>query len=252
MTKLDTKSKIILLSKNVAETPLACIGRFKKSHPEFVERILSYAGRLDPMAEGLLIVLVGEENKKRGVYQEMKKEYEVRVLFGIQTDSYDILGKIVGFGFDKTSREVLQKDLESLIGKKMQSYPPYSSKPVSGKPLYYWAREGKLGDIKIPTKEIEIFSAKLMSLDEMDAKELREYVIGSLQKVTGEFRQEEIIKGWEVFFEKHKDSVFQTATIKIECSSGAYMRSIANDLGGLALSIKRTRVGDFQLNDALL
>ncbi len=246
------KGKVILLNKKAGQTPLCCIENFKEENPQFKNIVLSYAGRLDPMAQGLLVVLVGEENKKREIYQEMKKEYEISVLFGVKTDSYDILGKItspiLGGLVLKTE---LSKRLAGMVGKKIQAYPPYSSKPVNGKPLYYWAREGKLDDIKIPTKEIEIYSSKLLSFDEMKVKELQEYVFGNLQKVKGEFRQEEIIKEWKDFFKKHKGRVFQTATIKVECSSGAYMRSIANELGGLALSIKRTRVGDFLLKKAV-
>ena len=53
--------KILKLNKKMSETPLECIQRWKKENPEYVEEKMTYAGRLDPMAEGELLVLVGEE-----------------------------------------------------------------------------------------------------------------------------------------------------------------------------------------------
>jgi len=56
---------------------------------------MTYAGRLDPLAEGLLLVLTGEECKNKEKYLGLDKEYEVDVLFGFATDTYDILGKVL-------------------------------------------------------------------------------------------------------------------------------------------------------------
>lgn len=251
MQKIDTNNGVALLNKKVGETPLACIDRFRNNHLGFKKTKLSYAGRLDPMAEGLLIVLIGDENKKREIYQNLRKEYDVTVLLGIQTDTYDILGKITRSDLSVHSKENLNEVLGKIIGKITQPYPPYSSKPVNGKPLYYWSREGKLSEIEIPTKEVEIFSLELKSFTNIETRQLKEYINKRLKNVVGEFRQEEIVKGWEGFFEMLGEQTFQTATMKIECSSGTYMRSIANDLGGVALSIKRTKVGNFLLKDVL-
>jgi len=53
----------------------------------------AYAGRLDPMAHGVLVLLVGEENKKREKYEKFVKEYLFQCIFGVATDTYDILGR---------------------------------------------------------------------------------------------------------------------------------------------------------------
>ena len=60
---------ILKLYKNRGETPLECINRFKKENPEYQKEKMTYAGRLDPLAEGLLLVLVGEECKNKPPHQ---------------------------------------------------------------------------------------------------------------------------------------------------------------------------------------
>ena len=144
--------KVLELYKPIGKTPLQTIEEYKIKHPELTGIKLAYAGRLDPMAEGLLLVLVGDECKKRKEYEKLPKTYEFEVLFGISTDTFDVMGKIV-----KISKIIPQEDLlhgsgeyqkskiNELIkkyqGKMLQEYPPYSSPRVNGKPLFWWARE---------------------------------------------------------------------------------------------------------------
>src|SRR5690242_6674833 len=80
------------LYKTLGETPLECIQRFKKENPEFEKVNMTYAGRLDPMAEGLLLVLSGELVKEKEKYLDLPKTYIVEVLWGVETDTLDILG----------------------------------------------------------------------------------------------------------------------------------------------------------------
>jgi len=86
--------KVLNLYKQTGVTPLQTIKQLQKRYPEYQDSKLGYAGRLDPMAEGVLLVLVDEENKKRRTYESLEKEYEFYMLFGVKTDTYDILGKM--------------------------------------------------------------------------------------------------------------------------------------------------------------
>ena len=61
----------ILLNKAIGETPLELILKFKRKNPEYENEKIAYAGRLDPMADGLLLLLLGEENKKRKSYEDL-------------------------------------------------------------------------------------------------------------------------------------------------------------------------------------
>ena len=81
--------KILNLYKEVGETPLERLERFKKDNSEYANEKMTYAGRLDPMAEGVLIVLVGEECLNKEKYLGLDKEYEFEVLFGFRTDTYE-------------------------------------------------------------------------------------------------------------------------------------------------------------------
>ena len=87
-------SSVVVVYKPQGWTPLAAVEEFKKSNPSYSDEKISYAGRLDPMAEGPLLLLVGNENKKRKEYEQLKKSYEAEIVLGISTDSFDALGII--------------------------------------------------------------------------------------------------------------------------------------------------------------
>jgi len=263
--------KVLELYKPIGKTPLQTIEEYKIKHPELTGIKLAYAGRLDPMAEGLLLVLVGDECKKRKEYEKLPKTYEFEVLFGISTDTFDVMGKIV-----KISKIIPQEDLlhgsgeyqkskiNELIkkyqGKMLQEYPPYSSPRVNGKPLFWWAREKRLDEIKIPKKEITIYEllalrsfnegGRFMNEYQMSAEQLLKTVHERIEKVEGEFRQKEILEIWDKKL-KDRDFRFSVFSFKITCSSGTYVRSIANKMGedlkvgAIAFSIKRTKIGKF-------
>ncbi|MFA7000179.1 MAG: hypothetical protein WC241_03640 [Candidatus Paceibacterota bacterium] len=245
--------KVIKVYKKVGETPLDCIHNLKEEHPELDLLPMTYAGRLDPLAEGVLLILVGDECNKKDEYLNLSKVYEVEVLFGFATDTYDILGKlnhtIPNSFLDSASK--IQAILPEFIGKIKQLYPPYSSRPVNGKPLFMWAREGKLDEIQIPTHNVQIDSIEIIDNSEISGKSLLEEIKKKISKVKGDFRQEEILKIWEKELKNKEEEKYPVTKLKISCGSGAYMRSIANDIGqklgvgALALKIVRTKVGDY-------
>jgi tRNA U55 pseudouridine synthase TruB len=86
--------KYIMLDKAVGETPLSCAEEYRALHPELAGVSMAYAGRLDPMASGKLLVLLGEECKNQTSYHGLDKEYEFSVLLGIGSDSHDVLGRL--------------------------------------------------------------------------------------------------------------------------------------------------------------
>lgn len=248
--------KILSIYKPIGKTPLEVINELKKQHPEYKNESIGYAGRLDPMAEGILLLLIGEENLKRKEYEKFPKEYEFEVLFGIETDTYDTLGIIKNSNTVLLDIKELEKKVQQLIprfiGKKTQPYPPYSSPRVNGKPLFYWAREGKLDEITIPKKQIEIYTLELIETRAITASTLEQEVSRRVSLVTGDFRQEKIIEKWQEEINKLPNNVmFPIITLRISCSSGTYIRSICHELGillhcsALAFNIKRTRVGEF-------
>lgn len=248
---------ILYIWKPVGFTPLEIVEKFKERNPEYKNEIISYAGRLDPMAEGILILLIDEENKKRNNYLGLEKEYESEIVFGISTDTFDSLGLITNNEFKDLSKNEIENCLSSFLGKQKQAYPPYSSKAVKGKPLYWWARKGKINEIKIPETEIQIYSIELLVFENISVNNLVNVIIDKIEKINGDFRQKEIINTWQKFENENSNENLIKIKIKVNCSSGTYIRRIADDLGkklesnAFALSIKRTKIGEISEKDCL-
>lgn len=244
-------SQEIVLYKNLGETPLQCLERFRLEHTEYKDEILSYAGRLDPMAEGLLLVIVGDANKAKEKYLTLDKEYEFQILWGIETDTYDILGKVVDTSLSPPSDLEIQEAMKQFVGEFYQEYPPYSSKTVNGKPLYEWAREGRLHEIEIPKKRVNIKSLKFITTRNIFSYEVQGDVLKRIKLVNGDFRQEEIKDTWIHETNNRKDFFVTSAVAFV--SSGTYIRSLCHALGkklgvhAIAYHIKRTRIGDYTI-----
>ncbi len=238
--------KVIITNKNIGETPLECLERVRREEGIETGTPMTYAGRLDPMAEGVLIILTGEECKNKGKYLGLEKEYEIEILFGIKTDTHDTLGLIRGIDLEK-GREV---DLKNYVGKFDQEYPMYSSKTVNGKQLHQYARANEEPE-EIPTKNVEIYSIEKLDEYEINGLELAANVIELVKKVNGDFRQDEIIEEWQALAEEFSKVDFKIIKLKIKCSSGTYMRSLADRIGidagvgAIAYSIKRNFVGRY-------
>jgi len=243
--------RTVKIYKRRGETPLERLNRFREENPEYGEAKLSYAGRLDPMAEGVMLVLIGDENQAREKHLKYSKEYTFEILFGFRTDTYDLLGLLLDkFRKCQVKREDLEKILKEFEGQIEQEYPPFSSKTVSGKPLFWWSKKGKLGQVKIPTHKVTIFRTKLLGLRKITTPDLRKYSIENVLKVRGDFRQKEILDRWGKELERIRTNEFCLAQINIHCSSGTYVRALANDIGekfrcgALAYSIKRENIMD--------
>lgn len=250
--------KQILLYKPIGITPLQLIRQFREVYPDYKNVKLSYAGRLDPMADGLLVILPGDENKKRKLYEDLSKEYECDVLFGAETDTYDILGEVKrGRAREIISSGQILQTYPSFIGKHLQPYPPYSSKPVNGKPLYFWARNNQLRKITIPKKEIEIYNIEYISETKIAGDALGKIIFERINNVTGDFRQNEILMSWKEFFNINSELTFTIFRFRLCCSSGTYIRSFAHNFGRLmhssaiALSITRTKIGKYNIDKAV-
>lgn len=247
---------VVTVYKYPSETPLDSIERFRNENPEYQQVTLGYAGRLDPMAEGLLLVLVGEENKKRKTYESLSKEYEFSFIPGIGTDSYDMMGLITSYK-KPPATEIILINLSSitppLIGTFEQPYPPYSSAIANGKRLYYWARRNLLHTVTVPTKNVKINALSFLSVEILSISEIVENAINRIKKVTGDFRQSEIIKGWTRFGVDHKDEKFTIVQYKATVSSGTYIRSLVHGIGlrlgcdAVTYSIIRKKVGSYYI-----
>lgn len=194
-----------------------------------------HIGTLDPMAKGLLPVLVGNTCKLSKYLMEHDKTYLVEMKFGYNTETLDIEGEILEE--DKSFREnnIVDNEFFDMIiiamkkelGTKKQIPPIYSAKKLNGKKLYEIAREDKEKAIEMAkekAKEITIYNMYDISLKEL----------------------------WD---NNPKDIVL---SFKVECSSGTYIRSlvrdIAENMGTIAImtDLRRIAVGNYNNIDNII
>ncbi len=125
---------------------------------------VGHCGTLDPLATGVLPILIGQGTKISKYLVEHDKTYIATIQFGEKTETGDGEGKIIESSkvpdLDETR---INKVLESFIGKQKQIPPIYSAIKKNGKKLYEYARSGKI--VEIEPREIEIFDIKLCSFN---------------------------------------------------------------------------------------
>ncbi len=247
------KSNLVILFKKLGQTPLEAILAYKIENGE--TRPMTYAGRLDPMAEGLLICLVGEECKNKDKYTGLDKEYEFEILVGFATDTHDILGLITEA--EPQCRAIfsdLDKIIGRLIGVQDQVYPAYSSKTVDGKQLHTLARKGLITEESLPSRKIEIFSIEKLEERTISKAGLQNEIQKRIELVKGDFRQKEILDKWDSSLATSTQTDFQILKLKMHCSSGTYVRALVRDISKqiavpmCVFSIKRTRVGEYRVD----
>lgn len=181
-----------LLYKKQGETCLECLQGLKndlQAQGKTVPVSMTYAGRLDPLAAGLLIVLEDDEIKEKEAYLGLKKTYEFEVVFGVATDTFDQLGIVVSddhisnsapskeflswptLSFDKENAarafgpaDLDAGDFKKLIGKVHQSYPFFSSKTIGGVPLFQYVKDHGIAATipKLPTNDVEIYDIEVI------------------------------------------------------------------------------------------
>lgn len=251
----------VVLEKPVGHTPLQAIQAWKAARPEYADLPMSYAGRLDPMASGKLLVLIGEECKRQKEYTKLDKRYEIEVLLGAGSDTGDALGIIeTSEATASFTREDILKALRSVTGSHTVPYPAYSSKTVGGTPLFLHALQGTLPEM-LPVHEETVFRATLAGVENVAAPMLQERIASFLaktprstepSKVLGaDFRIDAVQASWNHLFSPSAAREFQVLSLTVDCASGTYMRTLAGRIGealgteALALSIHRSKIGNY-------
>lgn len=204
---------ILIINKEKGCTSHDIVYKVKKIFNEKV----GHTGTLDPLAEGVLPILIGKGTLCSKYLINHDKKYIVNLALGQKTETADLEGKIIEKKKipDKSlAQNEIEKVLKSFIGKQQQMPPIYSAIKVNGKKLYEYARKGQ--NVEIKPREIEIYDIKLMNID--------------AQKKQIQF---------EVF-----------------CGKGTYIRSLCEDIAekletvGYMESLKRIQVGDFKIEES--
>ena len=175
---------------------------------------VGHAGTLDPLATGVLIVCTGRATKRIEELQSGTKEYYATIRLGATTPSYDLEKSIdATYPTEHITRERVEQVLERFKGKIEQVPPTFSACKVDGKRAYEMARKGN---------EVEL-KPKTLVIDEIELTECN----------------------------------LPDITIRVVCSKGTYIRALARDIGealqsgGHLTALRRTRVGQYKVEDCL-
>lgn len=201
-------------------------GRRPKGAPRPPRFKCGHAGTLDPLATGLLVLLVGKGSRLAPFLMGLDKTYLATVRFGTGTDTLDREGQVVATGPVPSGPEEVAASLSLFKGDLMQIPPVISALKKNGQPLYKWARSGQ--DVPEPDP--------------------RPVTIHKLE-MTG--------ARWGVPVVDAPDESAYEVELEVACSSGTYIRSLARDLAravgseGHIHSLRRLEVGPFSVSDAL-
>jgi tRNA pseudouridine55 synthase len=147
--------KMFLVDKPQGLTSSRVVERIKK---KFSVKA-GHTGTLDPLATGLLVVLTGKFTKNASAFLRLDKAYEVKILLGVDTDTFDTEGTVSQRSTNEISRAQLEKVLKEFSGDIWQTPPPFSAKKMAGQKAYQLARRGI--SVAIPPKKVTIYSLEL-------------------------------------------------------------------------------------------
>lgn len=227
----------------------------------------THTGTLDPMAEGVVVVLTGEDRFKKPLYNNTPKEYVFQILFGINTDTHDLLG-LHNFPHDLDSQKKLQElpNLEYIteqiseiksdfLGLQKQQQPKFSAQRIAGTSAFALAKTTK--DFELSHNLIEILSLDIQKSHYISLRDL-ELKVEKVKRIEGDFRQKEILANWQETLPKlsYKGiNRLPIVEIKVSCSKRTYIRSIVRDIAtklnlpATTASIIRTKNGGFGIGD---
>ena len=212
-----SEGRIILIDKPLHWSSFQAVNKIKWAiikHYKVKKIKIGHAGTLDPLASGLLVLCTGKYTKKITEIQDATKTYTGTITLGATTPSYDMETEVdTHYPTAHITPEMIEQVRQQFTGELLQTPPVFSAIKKEGKRLYEFAREGEV--VEVPQRTIYIHNF------EIDATNFP-----------------------ELHFE-------------VTCSKGTYIRSLANDFGkalgtgGYLSALRRTRIGDYKVEDAL-
>lgn len=149
---------LILLNKPSGITSFGAVAKIKRAAHE---KRVGHTGTLDPMATGVLPVLLGRATALSGLMLDADKRYTATVRLGVATDTDDITGTVIKNGEVNVTSERLNNAVSHFTGEIMQSPPAYSALKKDGVRLYTLARRGET--VEVPERRVTVFSADVVS-----------------------------------------------------------------------------------------
>ncbi len=211
------KGKVVLIDKALNWTSFDVVNKMRYAilkKFKLKKFKVGHAGTLDPLATGLLLICTGKATKTIQQYQGLDKEYAGSFYLGATTPSYDLETAVdKRFPIEHITEDMIKETAGNFTGKQLQYPPVFSAVKKDGKKLYEHARKGET--VVIDPREIEIKEFDILSIN------------------------------------------LPEVTFRVKVSKGTYIRSLAYDFGkalqtGAYLSaLRRTKIGNFDVNDAV-
>jgi tRNA pseudouridine55 synthase len=214
---------------------------------------IGHTGTLDPMASGVLPLVIGRATRLARFVSAGDKTYEAEIRFGVATDTYDAQGlQTAEHRGPMPSTEDIDRALDAFRGTFMQQPPAYSAKRIGGKRSYTLARETRLrrraacGVADRPDRPDALDPPALAAPVSVTAR--------AIEIMRDDFdRPDRGDRGGPPDRRERRARIM----VRVECSAGFYVRSLAHDLGerlGVGahlVALRRTRSGGFTLADAI-
>lgn len=161
MPKQTQAHGLLILNKPSGPTSTLCLEKIKRS---LGQKKIGHAGTLDPLAQGVLLVLLGQGTKIASYLTERRKLYQGLLRLGVETDTYDVMGKVVGIrDASPVSPAQAQAAIADWLELREQNVPPYSAAKHKGRPLYALSRSGQ--EVPVKRKPIVVYQAEVIQMD---------------------------------------------------------------------------------------
>lgn len=160
------KSGLLNIDKPQGITSYDVVDLIKKI---FKKTKIGHTGTLDPLATGVLQICIGDATKLTDKLTNQEKKYSVKAMLGVETDTYDITGRITFASVVDKDEIYIKERIKRFIGKQEQIPPIYSAIRVEGKRAYEYARSGETVELK--SKSIEIYSIENINVN-LEKKEI--------------------------------------------------------------------------------
>ncbi|MDA1079084.1 MAG: hypothetical protein O2840_00105 [bacterium] len=213
----------------------------------------THTGTLDPLASGVVVVLTGDDRFDKEKYSDWSKEYEFEMLWGVSTDSHDLLGLVQEIS-DAHEIKNLTKFCDQLtvvsssfLGTQTQLQPSFSAKRIDGESSFDKAKRGE--QVEPVSNDITITSLSLVGFSQITSAALAKTIQDHIALVSGDFRQERCLLAWKDALERVQDKTFVITKHRCSCSKRTYIRGLVRDISAkmqipaTAFSITRTKNG---------
>ncbi|KAF8583205.1 pseudouridine synthase [Ramaria rubella] len=240
--------------------------RSRKGKAGFKDMVkMGTGGTLDPLADGVLVLGLGDGTKQLTMFLDCVKEYKTTCILGCETDSYDSQGVRTRIApWTHVTRQSIEDVLDKFRGEIMQTPPLFSALKMDGKPLYEYARKGIPLPRPIPPRKVTVHSLEVLdwregaahrfrwpekTLSAEDKEKMKKALEGAVRDISEKPPVDDEIDP----IIKDEDTRPPTFVLKMKVSGGTYVRSIAHDIGhavGSAahvVTLTRIRQGNFTL-----